>query len=121
MWGVDGGVMMTAKGLGSTVVLNVLVWVSLVISIPLAGFHPIYVTVAILGALVLLGVGLLMFGVTRGTERASRIMGAVGRRIPGLGDRLENVIRDAGNALSALARDPRGLVESVASAALNRL
>jgi uncharacterized protein (TIRG00374 family) len=119
--GVDAGVMMTAKGLGSTVVLNVLLWVSLVISIPLAGFHPIYVTVAILGALVLLGAGLLVFGVTRGTERASRIMGAVGRRIPGLGNRLEDVIRDAGNALSALARDRRVMVEALAWASLNWL
>jgi hypothetical protein len=119
--GVDAGVMMTAKGLGSTVVLNVLLWVSLVISIPLAGFHPIYVTVAILGALVLLGAGLLVFGVTRGTERASRIMGAVGRRIPGLGNRLEDVIRDAGNALSALARDRRVMAESLAWASLNWL
>ena len=117
--GVDAGVMMTAKGLGSTVVLNVLLWVSLVISIPLAGFHPIYVTVAILGAVVLLGAGLLVFGVTRGTERASRIMGAVGRRIPGLGNRLESVIRDAGNSLSALARDRRVMVESLAWASLN--
>jgi uncharacterized protein (TIRG00374 family) len=117
--GVDAGVMMTAKGLGSTVVLNVLLWVSLVISIPLAGFHPIYVTVAILGALVLLGVGLLVVGVTRGTERASRIMGAVGRRIPGLGNRLEHVIRDAGHAMSALARDRRVMMESLTWASLN--
>jgi len=79
--------MMAAKGLGSTVVLNVLLWISLVISIPLAGFHPIYVTVAILGAIVLLAAALLVLGVTRGTERASRIMHAVGRRIPGVGER----------------------------------
>ena len=36
----DAGVMMAAKGLGSTIVLNVLLWLSLVISIPLAGFRP---------------------------------------------------------------------------------
>jgi hypothetical protein len=117
--GVDAGVMMTAKGLGSTVVLNVLLWVSLVISIPLAGFHPIYVTVAILGAVVLLAAALLVLGVTRGTERASRIIGAVGRRIPGLGDRLEQVIRDAGNSLSALGRDRRVMMESLTWASLN--
>ncbi len=44
--GNDAAVMMATKGLGSTVVLNVLLWLSLVVSIPLAGFHPIYVTVA---------------------------------------------------------------------------
>jgi uncharacterized membrane protein YbhN (UPF0104 family) len=70
--GVETGVMMAAKGIGSTVVLNVLLWLSLVVSIPLAGFHPIYVTVAIVGALIILAVGLLILGVTRGTDRASR-------------------------------------------------
>src|SRR5580692_10352796 len=51
--GNDATVMMAAKGIGSTVVLNVLLWLSLVISIPLAGFQPIYVTVAIIGAVLL--------------------------------------------------------------------
>jgi uncharacterized protein (TIRG00374 family) len=119
--GVDAGVMMAAKGIGSTVVLNVLLWMSLVISIPLAGFHPIYVTVAIIGTVMLLATGLLVFGVTRGTERASRILGAVGRRIPGMGNRLEDVIRDAGNSLSALGRDRRVLAGSLTWASLNWL
>ena len=118
---VDAGVMMAAKGLGSTLVLNVLLWVSLVISIPLAGFHPIYVTVAVLGAIVLLAAGLLVLGVTRGTERTSRIMGALGRRIPGLGDRLERIIRDASANLSAIGRDRRMMLESLTWAALNWL
>jgi uncharacterized protein (TIRG00374 family) len=117
--GVDAGVMMAAKGIGSTVVLNVLLWVSLVISIPLAGFHPIYVTVAIIGAVVMLAVGLLILGVTRGTGRAVRIMRAIGRRFPRAGDRLENVIRDATANLSALARDRRVLTESLTWASLN--
>jgi len=119
--GVDAGVMMAAKGLGSTLVLNVLLWISLVISIPLAGFHPIYVTVAVLGAIVLLAAGLLVLGVTRGTERTSRILGALGRRIPGLGDRLERIIRDASANLTAIGRDRRVMLESLTWAALNWL
>src|ERR1700678_1819253 len=78
--GNDATVMMAAKGIGSTVVLNVLLWLSLVVSIPLAGFQPIYGTVAIIGTLVLAGVGLLIFGVTRGARRASRILPAGGAR-----------------------------------------
>src|ERR1700757_4033216 len=64
--GNDATVMMAAKGIGSTVVLNVLLWLSLVVSIPLAGFQPIYGTVAIIGTIVLALVGVLLFGVTRG-------------------------------------------------------
>jgi uncharacterized protein (TIRG00374 family) len=120
--GNDAAVMMATKGLGSTVVLNVLLWLSLVVSIPLAGFHPIYVTVAVLGAIVLFAVGILAFGITRQSERASRILRAIGNRIPGLtGERLEHGIRDAGTSLSALARDRRVLITSLTWASLNWL
>ena len=120
--GRDAAVMMATKGLGSTVVLNVLLWLSLVISIPLAGFHPVYVTVAVTGAVVMLAIGILAFGITRQSERASRILRAIGNRIPGLtGDRLERAIRDAGNSLSALARDRRVLAWALTWASLNWL
>jgi uncharacterized protein (TIRG00374 family) len=123
--GVEGGdaaVMMATKGLGSTVVLNVLLWLSLVISIPLAGFHPIYVTVAILGAVLLFVVAALAFGVTHESERAKRILFTVGDRIPGLtGQRLESAIHNAGTSLSALGRDRRTLLWSVTWASLNWL
>jgi uncharacterized protein (TIRG00374 family) len=120
--GNDAAVMMATKGLGSTVVLNVLLWLSLVVSIPLAGFHPIYVTVAVLGAVALLAVAALAFGITRGAGRASRILHVIGDRIPGLtGDRLEQGFRDAGASLSALGRDRRTMSWSLLWASLNWL
>jgi uncharacterized protein (TIRG00374 family) len=120
--GRDAAVMMATKGLGSTVILNVLLWLSLVISIPLAGFHPIYVTVAVTGAVVLFAIAALALGITRGAQRASRVLRAIGDRIPGLtGERLEQAIRDAGISLSALARDRRVLVMSLTWASLNWL
>ncbi len=120
--GVETGVMMAAKGLGSTVVLNVLLWLSLVVSIPLAGFHPIYVSVAILGAVVMLAVGLLVLGITRGTGRAARIMDAIGRRLPkGWGDRFGQVVVDASASFRALAQDRRVLTDSVLWASMNWL
>jgi hypothetical protein len=120
--GNDAGVMMATKGLGSTVVLNVLLWLSLVVSIPLAGFHPIYVTVAIIGAVLLLAIAALAIGITRGAGRASRILHAVGDRIPGLsGDRLEQGMLDTAASLTALARDRRTLVMSLTWASLNWL
>jgi len=118
--GRDAAVMMTAKGLGSTVVLNVLLWLSLVISIPLAGFHPIYVTVAITGAVIITAVAALAFGFIRGAGRASRILHAMGDRIPGLsGDRLEQALLEAASSLRALARDRHTLVMSLTWASLN--
>jgi uncharacterized protein (TIRG00374 family) len=120
--GSDAGVMMASKGLGSTVVLNVLLWLSLVVSIPLAGFHPIYVTVAIIGAVLLLAIAALAIGITRGAGRASRILHAVGDRIPGLsGDRLERGMLDTAASLTALARNRRTMVMSLTWASLNWL
>jgi uncharacterized protein (TIRG00374 family) len=120
--GNDAAVMMATKGLGSTVVLNVLLWLSLVVSIPLAGFHPIYVTVAVTGAVVLLAIGALALGITRGARRASRILRAVGDKIPGLtGERLELAVLDTAASLSALARDRRVLAWSLTWASLNWL
>jgi uncharacterized protein (TIRG00374 family) len=104
------------------VVLNVLLWLSLVISIPLAGFHPIYVTVAIIGAVLLLAIAALTLGITRGAERASRILHVVGDKIPGLtGERLEQGLREASASLSALARDRRTMFWSLTWASLNWL
>ena len=120
--GRDATVMMAAKGLGSTVVLNVLLWLSLIVSIPLAGFHPIYVTVAITGAVIMFAVAALAFGFIRGARRASRIVHFAGDRIPGLsGDRLERALLDAASSLSAIARDRRTLVMSLTWATLNWL
>src|SRR6201988_446348 len=102
----DAGVMMAAKGIGSTVVLNVLLWISLVVSIPLAGFRPIYGTVAIIGSVLLLGVAALVFGITRGAGFASRLLRAVGDKVPFLsGEQVERAVLDAAHSFSLLARD----------------
>jgi hypothetical protein len=120
--GNDAGVMMAAKGLGSTVVLNVLLWVSLVISIGLAGFQPIYGTVAIIGTVVLLGVAALVFGVTRGAGTASRVLRVVADKIPGLsGERVEHAIMDGARTFATMARDKRVLSLALLWASLNWL
>jgi uncharacterized protein (TIRG00374 family) len=120
--GNDAGVMMAAKGIGSTVVLNVLLWLSLVISIGLSGFHPIYGTVAIVGTLVLAGAAALVLGVTRGGGLASRLMRAIGDRIPGLsGEKLEHAVMEASHSFSLLARDRRVMIWALVWASLNWL
>jgi uncharacterized protein (TIRG00374 family) len=120
--GSDAGVMMATKGLGSTVMLNVLLWLSLVISIPLAGFHPIYLTVAVLGAVALAVLAALVFAVTRGPGRATRIVHMVGNKIPGVGgDRLERLFLEVGTSVAALGRDRDVVLRSVTWASLNWL
>ncbi len=120
--GNDATVMMAAKGIGSTVVLNVLLWISLVVSIPLAGFQPIYGTVAIIGTIVLAAVGLLVFGVTRGAGFASRVLRALGDKIPFLsGEKVERAVLEAAHSFSLLARDKRVMAWALLWASLNWL
>ena len=120
--GNDATVMMAAKGIGSTVVLNVLLWISLVISIPMAGFQPIYGTVAIIGSILLLAVGLVVLGVTRGAGLASRVLHTVGDKIPGLsGERVESAVLDATRSFALLARDKRVMAWALLWASLNWL
>src|SRR5579863_4934525 len=120
--GNDATVMMAAKGIGSTVVLNVLLWVSLIVSIPLAGFQPIYATVAIIGSIVLALVGLLVYGVLHGAGLASRVLRAVGDKIPGLsGEKIEAAVLAGARSFSLLARDKRVMAWSLLWASLNWL
>jgi uncharacterized protein (TIRG00374 family) len=120
--GTDVGVMMATKGMGSTVVLNALLWLALVISIPLSGFRPVYATVAIVGAVLLAAMAALVIGLTRGGKRAARILRAIGSKIPGVGgDRLEKIVLQANDSLRRLAGDRRVLVGSLTWASLNWL
>jgi uncharacterized protein (TIRG00374 family) len=120
--GTDVGVMMATKGMGSTLVLNVLLWISLVISIPLSGFRPVYATVAIVGAVVLAVVAALIFGITRGEKLAARILWTVGERIPGVsGDRLERIALQAAASIRDLGTNRSVLIQSLTWAALNWL
>ena len=120
--GTDVGVMMATKGMGSTIVLNVLLWLSLVISIPLSGFRAIYATVAIVGAVLLALIAALIIGLTRGAPRAARILHMVGDKIPGVGgDRLEKIVLQADESLRRLATNRRVMVGSLSWASLNWL
>ncbi|HLN43389.1 MAG TPA: YbhN family protein [Acidimicrobiales bacterium] len=123
--GVDGtaaGFAMATEAIGSAVVLNVMLWLALLISIPLAGLHPIYVITALLGLLALFGAAGLAYGLTRGGERAVRVVRAVGRRIPRVGaDRLERLVHQVGDSVVDLGRDRALLKRAVLWAGLNWL
>lgn len=80
--GPDACFALAARGIGSAVMLNTLLWIGLVVSIPLHGFNPIYLTAAIVGSIVIGGFLAFVFLLTRGERRASLILAAVSRRLP---------------------------------------
>lgn len=115
--GISGGragFALGAQGLGSAVVLNIILWLALVASIPARGFHPLYATAALAGALLLAGIGGAIVALTKGEERASRVLGAVGRRLPLIReDAVRRALTDVASRLRLLRRD-RGLLPTTA-------
>jgi len=80
--GPDAGFALATQGLGSAVVLNILLWIALVISIPFYGFSPLYLTAAIVGAVLIGGFSALVALLTKGEERASVVLGTIAARLP---------------------------------------
>jgi hypothetical protein len=73
---------LATQGIGSAVVLNGLFWLSLLISIPLHGYNPLYGFAAILGVLVIAIFAGLVILLTRGEEQATKILNRIARRLP---------------------------------------
>jgi hypothetical protein len=120
--GRDTAFAMATQGLGSAVILNVLLWISLVISIPLAGAHAVYLVVALIGMLAMLAVGALVYGLTRGEESAARFVRWLGRRLPRVNaGRLEGSVRHMGDRLRELWQNGPVLREAIGWAAANWL
>ena len=72
--GPDAGFALATAGLGSAVVLNLIFWTALLVSIPLRGVNPLYVTAALLGLGIMLIVALLVVGLQHGQGRAEAFL-----------------------------------------------
>jgi len=76
------GFTMATVGIGSAVVLNLILWVFLLVSIPLNGFKQAYVGAALIGVLLLAAAGFLVWSLMEGRGRSERVLRAIARRIP---------------------------------------
>ncbi|MBV9666065.1 MAG: flippase-like domain-containing protein [Actinobacteria bacterium] len=118
--GPDAGFALATQGIGSAVVLNVLLWIGLLVSIPTRGFNPVYLTAAIVGAVLLAFFGALIFLLTRGEDRAASILRAIACKIPLLDEaKVEQVLRRLAARLDELAADRRLLRRAVLWALAN--
>ncbi|HEV2361971.1 MAG TPA: YbhN family protein, partial [Acidimicrobiales bacterium] len=120
--GPDAGVAMGTQGIGSAVVLNLLLWVALVISIPLNGLQKGYVAAALAGVLLFIFIAALIYLITEGVDVAARIIRAVIRPVPRIdGDKVEAVVRRVGARIRDLGSDRKLLRRSFGWAAANWL
>ena len=101
--GSDAGFALATQSIGSAVVLNVLLWVGLVVSIPLRGFNPLYGTAAIVGVIVIGGFSLAVLLLMRGEERAADILCRVATKLPLLdGPRVKEIVHRLADRLRDL-------------------
>ncbi len=73
---------LATQGIGSAVVLNLIFWLSLLISIPLQGYNPLYGFAAILGVLFLAIFATVVYLLTRGERHAAQFVRMVADRLP---------------------------------------
>jgi len=120
--GTDAGFALATQGLGSALVLNVLLWLGLLVSIPRRGFNPLYGTAAVVGALLIASFALAVVSLTRGEDRLAGILCRVADRMPLLdGQGVSRVLHRVAERLRVLGTDPRLLARAALWATANWL
>jgi uncharacterized protein (TIRG00374 family) len=128
--GTDVGFAAATQGIGSAVVLNVLLWSALVVSIPieLATGHAhhesagLYIEIAAVGTVLLSLAAGLVYAFTRGQSWARRVLRTLARHLPFLTEAAtEQFVVRVNERLRALGSDRRLLARGVLWATANWL
>ena len=115
--GRQAGFALGAAGMVSAVVLNLILWVGLVISIPISGVNRLSVLAAIVGLATIAIVTVITRALIRGDHRIERPVLWLARLLRRNEDNTRSVLGDLGLRLQAMARD-RAMVRRVAGWAL---
>lgn len=105
--GPDAAFALATAGIGSAVVLNLILWFGLIVSIPARGVNPVYGSAAIVGVILMAFAGFIVFGLVEGQGRSERVVRAVAKRLrfdeqhaagvlAHLGGRIEGLVQDRG-------------------------
>ncbi len=110
----QAGFSVATQSLESAAVLVAILFVSMIVSMPLTGLNAAYLTVATIGAVLLIGLGALIMSVSG--ERAGS--GDLARRFATFTrvldpDRLEGMLRTLGAQITQLTAQPRELARHV--------
>ncbi|MCU1452562.1 MAG: hypothetical protein JWN46_708 [Acidimicrobiales bacterium] len=116
------GFALATVGLGSAVVLNLMLWIALLISIPFNGFNPLYATAAVVGAGLLAAAAGLVVLLVKGTDRAEHILRTLARHLPMLDEETTSrFVHKLADRLHDLAGNPGLIRQGVLWASLNWL
>lgn len=120
--GNDVGFALATQGIGSAIVLNLILWVALIVSFPVWGFSPVYVAAAIVGILLLTASAALFVFFVRGGDRAGAALERAGSHIPFVdGEALRRSFEEVAGRLQRLAQDRKLVLRATFWASANWL
>lgn len=119
--GPDAGFALATVGLGSALVLNVILWGALIVSIPARGVNPVYGSAALAGIIVMGVVGALVWGLMDGQGRSERAIRWFARKMRLDEDRAALLLGRIAERLDQLLSERQLLWRVVFWAALNWL
>lgn len=111
--GADAGFAIAIVGLGSAVVLNIMLWIALIVSIPIRGVNAIYGTAALVGVILMGIAGALVFGLMEGQGRAERAIRWIARKLHIDEDKAARVLARIAERLEQLVSDKHLLARTV--------
>ena len=110
------------QGIGSAVVLNVMLWIGMVITVARGGAHSTFGAAVLAGACLLTAVAAVLLAFTSGRPWTVRLVRAVAARLPRTNaDLAEKWLRRTAEHLTAMGRDRRLLGRAVGWAVANWL
>jgi uncharacterized protein (TIRG00374 family) len=119
--GPDAGFALATVGLGSAVVLNLILWTGLIVSIPIRGVNPIYGSAALAGVIVMGLAAVLVFGLMEGQRRSEQVIRWIARKLRMDEAKAAVVLARVAERLEQLISDKQVLARVAFWAALNWL
>lgn len=117
--GPDAGFALATVGIGSAVVLNLLLWLALIISIPIRGVNAFYGSAALVGVIVMGFAGTLVFGLMNGQGRSEKVIRWIARHVRMNPDKAALVLHRLAERLEQLISDKQLLGRVAMWASLN--
>lgn len=119
--GPDAGFALATAAIGSAVMLNLILWVGLIVSIPLRGVNKGYGVAAVAGILIMGFAAALVVGLMDGQGRAERVLRWIARKLRLNEDRTGAAVRQIGGRMEDLIADKQMLARVAGWAAANWL
>jgi uncharacterized protein (TIRG00374 family) len=115
----DAAFALATAGIGSAVILNFILWIGLIISIPIRGVNAIYGAAAIVGVILMAFAGFIAFGLMEGQGRSKRVVHRIATRFRFNGDNAVRTLEHLATRIESLLKERALLRRVILWATLN--